>query len=371
MSFFRLINDTEYDKATVKDTDFMQFYPSVSANMKWKSLLPYADQAEKCYILPYISSAYYQDLSLKYNNLPVAGVLKLCTPANSESFVTEIPVEAQVFYYLRCASAYYTIYDAMPHINIIIGDKGIHEPAVENMAGVRQWAFKNTRWDALLKGYQFLDKAIELMEEEIDDAPDTAFPKYKNSDAYSVSKELIIPTAKTLSQFINIKNSRRAYMSFRPFIRNAETLYIRPLLGSDYYLELKTALKSFDTQTTETKAAINALLPHLQAYLAQCAIVEATPELNLYNDGDGWKVLESTDGMSMTKEAAANKIQHLISKAEGNMTYFRAELEGFIYENLDDYPTFKADASANKDHEDNQEDETDTEDDTLCGAAFF
>ena len=365
MSFFRILTGEEYNKASIKDTDFEQFYPSINANMKWKSLEPYARQAEECYIVPWISEAYYQELSLHYNTLPIAGVQKLCTPTNSVKFVTEIPAKDLVFYYLRCASAYYTIYQAMPHININIGDAGINEAAPDNMAGVRQWAYKNARWDALIKGYEFLDKAIALMEIEIEKTPGLCFVKYYKSDAYSVSKELFIPNATTLSKYVNIKGSRRAYCSMRPYIQKAESLYLRSLLGSDFYAELKVQIVDIETLTAENKK----VLPYLEAFLAECTVVEATPEINLYNAGDGWKVLETTDGMTMSKEAQSNNVQHIVTKAKQNITYFRAELEHFLYNNLDDYPTFRDDTSANKDHDDNTSDYD--EDAPHEGAAFL
>lgn len=363
MSFFRILNGTEPDKAKIKDTDFEQFYPSINTNMAWKSLEPYAYQAEQCYIVPWISEAYYQELSLVYNKLPIAQVIQLCTPTNSQAFVEEIPVADLVFYYLRAASAYYTVYHSMPHINTSIGDAGIFEKTPDNTTPVRQWTFNTTRWDALIKGYEFLDKAIMLMESEID-VDINAFKKYRNSTAYSVSKDLLIPSATTLSEHVNIKGSRRAYISMRPYIRKSEALYLRAILGTGFFTEIKAEHKA------GTLTAANALLlPYIQAYLAECTVYEATPEINIYNQGDGWKVLETTDGMNMSKDAQANMIQNIITKSKANQDFYLAELEGFLYKNIDDYPTFKADTTANEDHEENIDPYADEF--PKSGAAFF
>lgn len=365
MSFFRILNGTEYPKAKVKDTDFEQFYPAINTNMAWKSLEPFAYQAEQCYIVPFISEAYYQELSLEYSKLPIAEVQQLCTPTNSANFIQTIPVADLVFYYLRCASAYYTIYDALPHMNLSIGDAGVTEKTPDQTMPVRQWTYKNTRWDAYMKAYKMLDRAIQLMESEIEkDA--NAFIKYSSSEAYSVSKQLLLPNATVLSEYINIRGSRRAYIGLRPYIAKSERLYLRPLLGTDFYTELKSQ------HTAGTLTAENtAILPYVRAFLAECATIESVPEVNLYNAGDGWRILETMDGITASKAVQDRSLQHLITKAEENRDYHRAELEGFLYTNLDDYATFKADEVANKESTTNQEEDQAFEDEELEGGAFI
>ena len=113
------------------------------------------------------------------------------------------------------------------------------------------------------------------------------------------------------------------------------------------YDEIK-AEQLVGTLTDENKA----LLAYIQPLLAEYTIIEATPEINLVSLGDGWKVVESTDGMKSTKEAQAKAIQHLITKAAQNADYYKAELEGFLYKNISDYPTFEA-STANKDADSN------------------
>ena len=342
MSLFRITTGTTYDDSHVKDTDFKLFYPAINRNMAWPTLEPYVKQAEECYIAPWISDAFYQEIELCYLDLPKTEVIALCNPTGfHKTKIDSIPAKDLVVYYLRIASAYYTIYTSMPHLNMRFGDAGLLETNPDDATPVRQWVYKDARWNALMTGYKYLDKAIALMESEIADGS-VEYEKYRNSTAYSVSKELLIPNADTMDGFVNIKGSRRAYIGLRPYIRKAEKLYLKPLLREQFD-EIKTQ-HTAGTLTTENAA----LLAYMQPLLAEYTIIEATPEINLVNQGDGWKVLDTTDGMTSSKDSYKEAIQHLINKAASNADYFKAELEGFLYENITDYPTFEA-SDANKD----------------------
>jgi len=363
MSLFRVITGTTYEDAGVKDTDFKLFYPAVNRNMAWATLEPYVKQAEECFIAPWISDAFYQEVELCYLDLPKTEVIALCNPAGFyKTKIESIPVKDLVVYYLRIASAYYTIYAAMPHLNMRIGDAGLLETNPSDALPVRQWVYNDTRWAALKTGYKYLDKALALMESEIESGS-PEFEKYKLSTAYTVSKELLIPNASTMDKYMNIQGSRRAYIGLRPYILKSEKLYISPFL-MEMYDEIKTQ------HTSGALTAANALLlGYIQPLLAEYTIIEATPEINLINQGDGWKVIDTTDGMTMSKDSYKEAIQHLITKAAQNADYYKAELERFLYANITDYPTFET-SDANKD-----KDATTTS--TICvnnsktGAAFI
>ena len=96
----------------------------------------------------------------------------------------------------------------------------------------------------------------------------------------------------------------------------------------------------------------------IQSMMAEYSIIESCPELNLVNDGTGWKVVDSTDGMNITKQAHKESLEALVRKAKVNADYLKSELEGYLYANLDSFPTFR-DSDFNKDKDEDTENGTD------------
>ena len=224
MSFFKIITTPTpvAGDEKVGDTDFKSFYPAVNTNMQWCTLHPYVEQAEEMYIIPYISQEFYEEMETEYQ---LSGTI-----ADEE--------KAKAFKYLRTALAYYTMYEAIPHLNARIADAGINENMNGDTAPVRQWVFNNSQWKACKKGYAFLDKALAYMEAQIQDG-NTDFDTFKDSDAYTITRDLLIPTASIFNEYYNIQKSRKAYVALRPFIRKAEQLHLKPFL-CELYQEIST-----------------------------------------------------------------------------------------------------------------------------------
>ena len=337
MSLFKIIDNEPESNAKIRNTDFKDFYSALNLNMAWKTVKPFIEQAEESYIIPYLSRAFYDEIESEYQNDDTIHADK-----------------AKAVKFIRTALAYYTVYYAMPHINIRIGDAGVQETSATDALPTRQWVYKGTRWDALNRAYENLDKALSFMEEKVA-LLSTEFDTFKSSDAYTITKELFIESASTLNDYFFINNSRRAYMSMRPYIKKSETLYIIPLLGESFVDELKTAFKANTLSANQST-----LLGKIRPVLAEHAIQEATPEINLINEGQGWKVVETTDGMTITKESHRDNITGLLEKANANAVYFKSILEGYLYGNLDSFPTFR-DSDFNKDKDDGTASDTDND----------
>jgi hypothetical protein len=331
MSLFKITTSPAPNNPVVGDTEFKDFYPSVNKNMDWCTLKSYIEQAELNHIIPAISQAFFDALNTEYQN---DGSI-----ANEE--------KAAAFRLLRFALAYYTIYDALPELGARIADAGTTENNNQDTMPIRQWVYKETRWNVYQKAYRYLDMALALMEDYIN-AGSTNFDEFKSSSAYTQAKELLIPNATQFQQYYNIGSSRYTFVALQPSIRKAQQRHIKPLL-CELYDELLSEFKS-----GALSEANEALLPYVQQILAEYVIIESIPDINWLNDGKTWKVVDEPTLSSLSIQTIQNSLQQLQSKAETNAAAFKVQLENFLYQNLDDYPTYK-DSDCNQIAEDDDE----------------
>jgi hypothetical protein len=350
MSFFKITDTTvAASKAQVKHTDFEEFYPAVNINMQWKTLAPFIQHAEDIYIKPVLGSAFYDELELAYQTDSLddnsgevwqnTDGLNWIAPDGQTWNLGGSGTKGEVLGLLRTASAYYTVYHALPHITIRIADAGTQETNTENAYPVRQWVLNSTRKECCFAAYIYLDKAIALIKAQIE-LGNTDFDTFKNSPAYTSSKELLIDSAEEFNRFFNINKSAKAYNTLIPYIRKAEEMYLEPLLGETFINEIRSAFQANTLTSDQTT-----ILEKIKPWIAECAIIESTPELNLINEGNGW---ESTDGIISNKMAQIETLKMLAGKAQTNSAVFKQRLESYLYQNLDSFPTFKA-SNYNKD----------------------
>jgi len=340
---FKITTNPAPPNPKVSDTEFKAFYPAVNANMEWCTLEPYIEQAEDLFIKPAISDAFYDVLDTEYT---ATGTIA-------------DPEQATTFRLLRVALANYVMFLAMPDLAMRLGDGGTMENNSGDTMPVRQWVFKETRWNAYRKAYRFLDSALVYMEDQV--AADNAdFATFEASDAYTVSRRYLIPDAATFQRYYNINRSRLTFVALRPYIEKAQELYVRPLL-CDLYDEILTQYAA-GTLT----AANNTLLEHIRRYLAEATLTEAFPDLNFVNDGQGWITIADPDAATIAGDQLSQMQQNQLTRAETNAASFRLAIENHIYTNLDDYPTYKA--SSCNEIEDTENNTANPETDPEAGA---
>ena len=319
MSFFKVTNtDVAATDAKVNDTEFRDHYAGINHDTYWKTIEPFIKQAEELYIKPTLGNEYYTELEAAYQS---------ATPLTGEKLV--------VLKLLQTASAYYTMYHAYPHLAIRTGEAGTQETSNDSSPPVRMWVLHSARKECCFAAYAYLDKAITQIKTYIEDGSSN-FDTFENSTAYTAAKELFLDSAATFQVYFNINSSHKAYTTLIPYIRKAEQLYLYPLLGEDFVTELKTAFKSNTLNANQTK-----LVNKIKPWLAECTIIESTPEVNLVNDGNGWKIIESMDGIVKSMDAQKATLAALCSKAETNAAHFKHQLEFWLYKNDTLFPTFK------------------------------
>lgn len=233
---------------------------------------------------------------------------------------------------LKKSLAFYGLLEAMPFLNLAIGDLGLHETSTQQTSPARQWNYNNLEAAASNNADAYLDLSLAFLEKNGD-----LFPIWKQSAAYTVSKELFVNDTETLGKFLSIGNSRRAFLLLRNYIARAEFVYIRPALGADFFDELKEA--QLDTPSEAQAQAIK----RLKGAIAHLALYEAIPEISLQITGAGIRVINENDGIRSRMQARPADVAILRESqlATGNM--YLAEAKKYLDKNAQSlYPTYYA-----------------------------
>ena len=303
-------------KPKIKDTTFKNHYPDVNQNMAWDELLPYVRQATKLYVLPFIGEALYNKVSEQYLNDSLEDdAIELCE-------------------HLQDTIAYYTIYHALPQKAIAIASMGVqqNQGSEGSTRNLSLSELKNLKWNVHLNADSFLDRSLLFLETNEDEY----FNDWKTSPAYQLKTSILFRHTSELDEFLNIQNSRRAFISLIPYIKRAEQDYLCPIIGELLYN------KFADKDSIEELKDLKNLC---QKFIAAMGMVEAIPNLTLVIEGDGFKVISKGDGIEerngLKHQQHENAILRLLQNAQGNAAKYRNNLIDFLYQNQDNFQDWK------------------------------
>lgn len=303
------LTGTETATSTVGESNFKAHFPSINKNMSWASIKPYIRQATEEYLLPYLGDTLHEAIIAWEGDE---------APAD---------LNARILDCLRDALAAYTIYEAMPHINIVLSDMGAQENASENNTSqpASQWRFKNARWAAMIKADKMLDKALSLLETMEDEEDSTTFADWKEWSLDQGNKSELFDSAKTLSQVMNISTGRRAYLALLPYFKKALNMKIIPAISKEQY-DAIIANPTENEYFTEAFEKIRYAVAEYGYYLA-------IPHLRIAFDGQSVVFVTSTDGMNMTKDAHQDAINDLKQRTLNDADTALASLTSYLYKN--------------------------------------
>ncbi|WP_126244130.1 DUF6712 family protein [Chitinophaga rhizosphaerae] len=303
----------------LRSTADLKKYVDIHKATSWESLRLYVVQAEATYIIPVISQACFEQM---------AGVVALPDFDPETSFPT---VVMKGLYTRVCfALANYTLYEALPFLNTPVGDQGVMQQSSKEgtAAPAAQWRFDNRRNSHLEVGDRHIEMVLEFLENN-----DDAFPDWKASSSYSITKDLIISSSAALGGILNTQGARRAYLAMRPFLRLAEKKFIVPALGEPLFLAVKAELLAGVLSPPNQR-----LFPYVAEAAAWTALVEALPILPFRITGDGLLMLSKSDGIASTSHGSDNQRSLAFNSAKGNADSFLAALKSFLVKNKNDYP---------------------------------
>lgn len=298
------------------DTNFLAHYTGANRSMAWAEVAPGVRQATEKFVLPYIGTAFYDDLVGKFH-------------AN-DILTAE---QAKALELMQDCIAYYTAYHILPERNAFISTVGVTQntPTESSASPTSQWAWKAKRWNALENADTFLDKLLAYLEQQV--AAEVAyFDLWKDSAAYNVRKSDFFRSTAELDEFLNIQGSRRSYVSLVKYMREVEEDVILPLLCTEQYNALLES--DLDADALALKAKVSKAV----AYLGLNA---AIPHHRIVIDGDGFRVVSQTDQYDDRRNQASNiheaAIIALATTAEQRGRRYLFDLENFLRQNADTY----------------------------------
>lgn len=323
---FKVLTTPAPAKPNIGDTNFRAHYAGVNTSMAWSELEPAVRQATQKYVLEYVGTELYDDL---------AGMFQ------DDTALT--PAQAQVLQSLQDAVAFYAIYHILPEKNAVVASMGVVQNTPDGGSQpTNLWGWKQKRWAALENADTFLDLMLSTLESQV--ALNVSyFDLWKNSAAYKVKKSVFFRQTAEVDDYLNIKRSRRSFVSLVPFFLQMEDEVIVPLLCDALY----TAMQANPLSPANAK-----LVPYIRTAVAYLGAAEALPHHRVVVDGDGFRVVSQTDQFDDRRNQTNNvheaAIQALLLRCEKRGREAVARLAKFLEDNLGDYPDYRDSACREK-----------------------
>jgi len=189
----------------------------VSATFDFAKVLPFAKRVERKIILDLIGQEQYDTI-----------VVHTFDPESTA------PIN-QVKELLEEAVANYSLFLAMPTINILVTNSGTKTSENKESSNA-DWKDKRDLNRSLLKTYnEALDDTFQIMEENTTD-----FSEWVSSKYYTVFKDLIVPQTMIFNDHFSIQKNRQTFLALKPYMREVEDQYFKAMLGAETLALLKT-----------------------------------------------------------------------------------------------------------------------------------
>lgn len=201
----------------INTIDDLKRHIIVSATFDFAKVLPFAKRVERKIILDLIGQEQYDTIIVHTFDA------ESTTPIN------------QVKELLEEAVANYSLFLAMPTINILITNSGTKTSTTTNSENA-DWKDKRDLNRSLLKTYnEALDDAFQIMEENVAD-----FPEWQDSKYYTIFKDLIVQHTAQFNDHFSIQKNRQTFSALKPYMREIEDQYLKAMLGAETLILLKT-----------------------------------------------------------------------------------------------------------------------------------
>jgi hypothetical protein len=293
----------------------LQDHLAVNNGFQLKVMKPSFRQAASKYIIPVIGKDFFNELLAAYE-------LGGATQAQLDAID-----------YLQHALANYGMLLYIPVAFVNMGNAGIQEKGNSEGQPSRQWVTYDLKKALIDAADTAMEDLLSFLEENAD-----TYPTWKNSQAYTYQGSLLIQNISQLVANVgNLQQSRRVYLVLRAYLQKAEQFYIKPLLGSSLYTDLKGKLASRANLTDDEKE----LWSLCQSPLAHLALAKALPELNLQITEEGITYKTSTNGIIKEDKPALDAISAHIRSLKEDGDALLDSLKNFLLENADDYLLFQ------------------------------
>lgn len=291
----------------IKDVStFKEVIGGVQQSIEWDTIKGTVRTAENLYLIPVLGDEFYEELTAYTGN-----------DSNVETLIER----------LKQASGYYTLGLITPQMVASFGDGGITVNAQSGSQAVAKWMNVQLIESSMGLADKALESAIQYLEKyeskKVDD--EYVFKTWRDSETYSVSKSLFIPTATILTEHFPVaKGSHRVFISMLQYLKRAEKTFIQPLLGKAFFDDLKTKLADDTTELSEEEEEAIELI---RTALAHKAFSMGIPYLNFNSD---FQLVSETDGVKNQDAATRGKLDGMKVDCDETAKSFANKLKSYI-----------------------------------------
>jgi hypothetical protein len=291
------------------------FCGTLNASTKWATLSGYVESAEQKYIIPMIGQPLYDYIDALYNGTP---------PLGEE--------DAKLLKAIQRPLAFYAMLEATPYLLMNVGDAGVNESSGQNVQGARQWVFYKAEEKLASDAELFLELLLSFLEA----ADPLDYPAWTDSDAQKEARALLINSSVQFSKYIVFSHSRRAYLTFKPFIDSVETESIEEMLGTTFFELIKAEILANNLSTENKKLVDKYLIP----LTANLVMVKSLLFVSIAVTPTGIRILSDNDSIRQRQAASPEQINGLVTRYSQEAERLKNLAIRFLEANPTDYPDY-------------------------------
>ena len=186
--------------------------------------------------------------------------------------------QSALVYCLQGALANLALVEYLPLAQVQISQMGISLQSDGTRKTAFEWQIRELRASFARKGYYYLERALAAL----DAGQEPTFVAWRSSAAGGAARQYLLSSAQEFSDWSNIGNSRLVFNALLPSLRKVEVFDVAPVLGVEFYSELKAQLMA-RTLTAENQRVLSM---YVQPALASLTVAKAVPEVGLSLNGE-------------------------------------------------------------------------------------
>jgi len=274
---------------------------SINVSNSIENWFPYIDEAQETFIKPVLGDVLYDQLQ---------------SAMNPDSLAQEgRPIDGRLvdlLVMIRKPLALYALWLGADEFGVSISSQGIQVIESPTHKTAPQYRVQNLKENWIRRANTSLDLVLKFLDEHKED-----YPGYEPQDA-----DLFIRGTLEFNSEVDIRESRRVFVSLKPIIRSVEKKYIRPTLSAELFDELKSAWQSGEDLTTSQIALLDLIRPAL----AHLTMARALLEISI--DILDWGIFDTAGNTfaSVSSKQASNK-DRISIMAEANQRDGESELK--------------------------------------------
>ena len=274
---------------------------SINVSNSIENWFPYIDEAQESFIKPVLGNVLYNQLQ----------DLMALDPVPPEDGTAEANL-VKLLEMIRKPLALYALWLGADEFGVSISSQGIQVIETPTHKTAPQYRVQNLKENWIRRANTSLDLVLKFLDEHTED-----YPGYDPQDA-----DLFIRGTLEFNSEVDIRESRRVFVSLKPIIRSVEKKYIRPTLSAELFDELKTAWQSDDDLTSSHIALLDLIRPALAHLTMARALLEVSIDIL------DWGIFDTAGNTfaNVASKQASNK-DRISIMAEANQRDGESELK--------------------------------------------